>query len=140
MGRGNPIQSWWGGDPSQVCVGGTPGTSHHPDLAQGGTPGTPSHHPDLGWGTPHPDLGWGTPPPRCGTGYPPPRPGMRYPQTLDGVPPTQTWNGVPPTPRPRMGYPPPEMLTDTCENSTSPRTSDAGGKYWHALPSNYEQV
>ena len=112
-----------GGVPYPVMVGGVPPTIH---TWPGGYPRYPSHHPDLGWGTPppsrprmgyppptiqpwdgvppqhHPDLGWGTPPTiHPWDGVPPP---TIHP--WDGVPPTiQTWDGVTPPPHhPDLGW------------------------------------
>ena len=120
-------------------------------LPPGPGTGYPPPHLDLGWGTPcvgwmgYPLPGTGYPPP--GTGYPshldlgqgtpPPRPGMGYPLCwLDGVPPAWAWDRVSPTwdrvplpPGPGTGYLPTPKCeqTDTCENTTFPRTSYAGG-------------
>ena len=84
--------------------------------------GVPLPHLDMGQGTPHLDLGWGIPPQLAVWGTP----------HLD-----LGW-GTPPPSGPRMGFPtsagwvpplPKCEQTDTCENSTFPRTSCAGGKY-----------
>ena len=89
------IQTWLrGGYPGypltiQTWMGGTPGTSHYPDLVRG--------YPGMEY---PPDLGQVSPRPR--TGYPPP-PDLGW-GTL------QTWDGVLPTPRPGTGYPLPEMV------------------------------
>ena len=56
---------------------------------------------------------WGTPPPISWMGYTP------HPELERGYPPVQTREGVPP---PRCGQ--------TCENSTFPRTTYTGGKYY----------
>ena len=64
-------------------------------------------------------------------GYlPPPGPGMGYPPV--------SWMGTPP-PGPGMGYPPKCKQRDTCQNSTFPHTSYAGGNdgasnFYHPHP------
>ena len=114
-------------------MGGTPGYLSHPDLEwespvltwNGGTP-----CPDLGWGTlPRPDLGWvytlsgrmGLLPVRK-DGVNPQQEGWRYPY--------QEGRGTYHLPHQLVGVPLMKCeQTHTCENSTFPHPSDAGGKY-----------
>ena len=125
------IQTWWGYPPPSTPGWGVPWfTPHHPDLAGGGTLGTPPpsrpgqgdprypppSRPGQGgpWVPPtiqtcpegylrvppHPDLGWVTPPSRPGMGYPRPDLGWGTP------PPTDLGQGTPLT-KPGTGCPPP---------------------------------
>ena len=121
-GWGYPIQSWMG-VPHPMSGWGYPRVPPGvpPTFTWDGVPpiswmGYPSH---LDWdGVPHLDLGWEHPPPRPGMGYPPSAGWGTPTWTGDrGTPPVVVW----------MGHPPKCEQTDTCENSTFPRTSYAGG-------------
>ena len=84
--------------------------------------------PSAGWDTPLLDLGWITPPllPGPGMGYTPSA-GWCTPSPS---PPTWNWDrGTSPSPLAGWDTPMPKCeQIDTCENSTFPRTSYAGGK------------